>query len=296
MTDPLEFRPNEPIYARLDRIYKDLPPRAQRAADVVLEHLGEVGTYSVAELARLSATSTATVSRLFNSVGFEDFAAVKAHVRTLRREGIPISPASALDDDGADKLRREMDNLHAAFRAGADGTVDSVADAIVAAGTVIVMGFRNSFPIAMHLRESLMQARTGVLLVPQQGQSMGEELAQIDNGDVVVVIGFRRRLSQFDDLMRHLASTGGTIILIADATARRHAVHADIWIDLPIDAPGAFDSYASAMAFSALLSDAVLRRCGQAGQRNVARIASAYESLNELDGEDLGYRRSRYGN
>ncbi|MDF2562032.1 MAG: MurR/RpiR family transcriptional regulator [Microbacterium sp.] len=293
MTETVDFRPDEPVTARLDRVYQDLPPRAQRVADFVLEHVGEVGTYSVAELADLSSTSTATVSRLFRSIGFQDFAEVKAHIRNLRQEGLPIAAAASLDDAGNDRLRFEVDNLQAAFRAGGDGTVDRVADAIVAAPTVIVMGFRSSFPVAMHLRESLVQARTGVLLVPQQGQSMGEELAQLGDGDIVIVVGFRRRLSQFDDLMRHLATTGAKVVLIADATARRHAVHADIWIDLPIDAPGAFDSYASPMAFSALLADAVLRKRGPAGQRNVARIAGTYESLNELDGADLGYRRSR---
>ena len=110
-------------------------------------------------------------------------------------------------------------------------------------------------------------------------------------GDAIVVFGFRRRLSQFDDLMRFLGTTGASVVLIADSTARRHAAYADIWLDCPVDAPGAFDSFASATALCTAIADAVLQKKGAAGHRQVLRVAAVHESLSELDGEDLGYRR-----
>lgn len=45
------------------------------------------------------------------------------------------------------------------------------------------------------------------------------------------------------------------------------------------------------MALCTALADAVLRKKGAAGHRQVLRVAAVHESLSELDGEDLGYRR-----
>jgi DNA-binding MurR/RpiR family transcriptional regulator len=289
MTD--ETDPARPIYQRIDEIYPRLAPQSRRVADTVLEHLGDLGTYSVAELGELSGTSIATVSRLFASIGFDDYASVKAHARTLRQEGIPIADLDA-GGDSEERFQREVENLRAVYRLAASGEIDKVSEIIASAGQVAILGFRNSFPIATHLRASLLQARTRVALVPHAGQSMGEELATIGAGDAVLVVGFRRRLSQFDDLMRFLSTTGATVVLLADSTARRHTVWANIWLDCPIDAEGAFDSYAAPMSLVSLIAESVLEKCGSRGRRNVVRIATAHESLNELDGEDLGYRRS----
>lgn len=282
---------DRPIFQRIDAVYLTLPAQARRVADTVLDHLGDIGTYSVGELAQMSGTSTATVSRLFSSLGFEDFAQVKLHARALRAEGIPIAGVEP-NADTAKRLQQEIDNIRKAYDSLSGDKLEEVADIVAGAQNVIVIGFRSSFPIAMQLRESLLQGRSHVSLVPQQGQSSGEELANIGPDDLVIVLGFRRRLSQFDDLMEYLSTKEATILLIADSTARRYAAWADIWLDCPIDGSGAFDSYASAMSLIALVADAALEKSGLIGKRNVVRIATAHDFLNELDGEDLGYRRS----
>ncbi|HEY9290081.1 MAG TPA: MurR/RpiR family transcriptional regulator [Microlunatus sp.] len=280
-----------PIYQRINAAYPTLPAQAQRVADLVLDHLGDIGTYSVAEIAQLSATSPATVSRLFAAVGFSDFAEVKAHVRALRSEGVPLH-GDAPSGDVPAGFQRELDNIRRVHDLLDGGQLDDVASIIATADHLMVVGFRNSFPVALHLREALLQCRGHVELAPAQGQSTGEEMANYGPGDVVIVIGFRRRLSQFHDLMRFLDTTGATIILIADPTAKRHARLADRWLICPIDSTGAFDSLASAMSLSSLLADLVLQKLGQAGRRHVVRVASAFDFMSELDAEDQGSRSS----
>ncbi|MFE5837274.1 MurR/RpiR family transcriptional regulator [Arthrobacter sp. NPDC056493] len=98
-----------------------------------------------------------------------------------------------------------------------------MSEAIAKAGNVLIVGFRTGYPVAMRLRESLAQVRPRVLLAPQPGQSLGEELVHAGAGDVVIVIGFRRRVSGFGDIMRFLPRTGAKTVLIADSTARRYA-------------------------------------------------------------------------
>ncbi|NUP73645.1 MAG: MurR/RpiR family transcriptional regulator [Sinomonas sp.] len=275
-----------PIYDRIDAVYATLPPRAQRVADTVLDNLGDIGTYSVAELAELSGTSTATVSRLFSSLGFQDFAEVKNHVRALRGGGVPLGAAPS-PVDGSERFRVELDNIRRVSELLQGGLLDRVSEAIATAGTVLVLGLRSSYPVAMRLRESLAQLRPRVILAPQPGQSLGEELAHVGAGDVVLVVGYRRRASSFGDIMRFLPTTGATTVLIADSTARRYSPFADMWVDCPIDGVGAFDSYAAAMSAATQITDAVLEHLGAKGKRSVMRIAQSFESLGEIDDGDL---------
>lgn len=274
------------IYARIDSVYATLSPRAQRVADIVLDNLGDIGTYSVAELAQMSGTSQATVSRLFATLGFQDFAEVKNHIRTLRGRGIPLS-VSHSPIDGSERFRMELENIRRVSEQLQGDLLAEMSESIAAAGNVLIIGFRTGYPVAMRLRESLAQIRPRVVLAPQPGQSLGEELVHVGVDDVVIVVGFRRRISGFGDIMRYLPTTGARTVLIADSTARRYAQFVDTWVDCPIDSVGAFDSYAAPMSAATQITDAVLEHLQSRGDRSVIRVAEAYEQLREIDNGDL---------
>ncbi|WP_306926965.1 MurR/RpiR family transcriptional regulator [Arthrobacter globiformis] len=181
----------------------------------------------------------------------------------------------------------ELENIRRVSEQLEGGRLAELSEAIAKAGNVLIVGFRTGYPVAMRLRESLAQVRPRVLLAPQPGQSLGEELVHVGTGDVVIVIGFRRRVSGFGDIMRFLPRTGAKTVLIADSTARRYAQFADIWVDCPIDSVGAFDSYAAAMSAATQITDAVLEHLHSQGERSVMRVAEAYEQLREIDNGDL---------
>jgi len=276
-----------PIYQRIDAVYAILPPRAQRVADTVLENLGNVGTYTVAELAELSGTSTATVSRLFATLGFEDFSEVRNHVRALRGGGMPLG-VSSTPADGDERIRQELENIRRVSQLLTGGLLERLATILGDARSVLVIGQRSSYPVALRLRESLAQTRPGVALAPQPGQSIGEELTHLGSGDAVIIVGFRRRVSTFHELMKFLPTTGATIVLFADSTARRFTQYADLWVECPIDSVGPFDSYAAAMSAATQITDAVLERLGPTGKRNIMRTATSFEELGEIHASDLG--------
>ena len=67
-------------YARLESLVQ----QERRAADILLAHLDELATYRASELAALAGVSKATMSRLFRTLGFDDFMQVRRHLRDLR--------------------------------------------------------------------------------------------------------------------------------------------------------------------------------------------------------------------
>jgi DNA-binding MurR/RpiR family transcriptional regulator len=268
----------ERIDTRIARCHDRLSPQERKAADTLLEHLDDLGTYRAAELATLAGVSKATMSRLFRSLGFADFDEVREHLRTLRGNGEPRrvdgppNLAAHADAEG-EAIRRclEQPELATAITALAD------------AGKVLVAGWRNSYPVALHLRQQLIQARPAVTLAPLPGQVVGEELADLRTGDAVVAIGFRRRPSGFGDFVAAASATGATTIVIADPGAAVHFTHGTVALQCAVHAGLAFDSYAAAMSLVSVLADGVLFARGRTGRSRVSGISATYDRLAELE-------------
>ena len=271
-------RTDERIDERIARCSPALTAQERRAAETLLEHLDDLGTYRAGELAALAGVSKATMSRLFRSLGFARFDEVRDHLRTLRAAGEP-RPVEVPADLAA----------HAGHEAGAVAQAvlqPAVAEAVgVLAGarSVLVVGWRNSHPVALHLREQLVQARPRVSLAPLPGQVLGEELADLGPGDAVVAVGFRRRPAGFARFLVAAAATGADVVLIGDPTAAAHAGGVRVWLPCPVEGLLAYDSYAAAMSLAGVLADGVLARAGAAGRARISAISAAYDQLAEVE-------------
>jgi DNA-binding MurR/RpiR family transcriptional regulator len=159
-----------------------------------MDHFDDLMSYNSAELARLSGVSKATVSRLFKRLGYDRFKEMRDEVRTLRQSGMPLTEnRDAVQGNTllARHYKQEMANL--TQWVNALDAVQFADGAGAAARRVFILGLRNSAPVALHLRQQLMQIRGQVWLMPQPGQTLAEELVDITEQDVVVVIAFRRR-------------------------------------------------------------------------------------------------------
>lgn len=261
---------------RIERGYAELSPQEQRAADFMRDHLADLAVYNATEVARLSGVSKATVSRLYRRLGFENADALRDHVRALRAAGTPLATDAPTSFDT--HLDSEIANLRALL-AGLD--LAPAACLIAAAGRVLVIGFRTSYPMALHLRQQLAQARPGVELAPLPGQSVGEELAALTADDVVVLVGFRRRPENFARVVELVAASAARSVLLSDG--RHFAGSVDVLIECPVDSVTAFDSYAGVASLIGLLSAAVLGESLASGRSRIAAIGGAYAELDELE-------------
>lgn len=269
------------IDQRIAERYAGLSPQERRAADVLLAHLDDLAIYRAAELAELAGVSKATMSRLFRHLGFDDFGEVREHLRGLRNQGVPVTVEGA--PSLVTHLEHEIANLQSAMARLDEDRLDTAAQLVAGAGRVVVLGMRNSYPVALHLRQQLSQARRGVTLAPQPGQSLSEELLGLEAGDTAVVVGFRRRPDHLDELLGILHDAGTPVVLLADPSARALAARATVWLECPLTTASAFDSYAAAMSVVAVLADRVLDRVGAAGEARVAAIDASYRSLREIE-------------
>lgn len=268
------MRIEERIAARHDQ----LSPQERRAAATLLEHLDDLATYRAAELATLAGVSKATMSRLFRNLGFVDFDEVREHLRSLRGPGEPRRQDGAPDLTTHANLERESIG-----RAVEQPALAEAVRLLTAARTITVVGWRNSHPVALHLRQQLAHARRAVRLAPLPGQVVGEELADLGPGDLLVAVGFRRRPSIFGRFLVAAKATGADVLLIADPSAVAHVAHATLWLECGVHSGLAYDSYAAAMSLVSVLADGVLTAIGTPGSERISAISATYDRLDEVE-------------
>jgi DNA-binding MurR/RpiR family transcriptional regulator len=265
--------------------YRELSPQEQRVADLIRARPDDIALYSSAELARLAGVSKATVSRLYRRLGFSGFREVRDLVRAQRGSGVPVDlePGLGVDDRLAAQYRSDVENLTRFYDALDHAALTQVAARLASAPRVLVIGHRSGFPIALHLRQQLAQVRDGVRLAPGPGQSVGEELEGLESGDLVVLLGFQRRVSGFRGLLAAVGASRAEGVLVTDPSGHRFTGVLDWTIEVPVASPSPFDSYAAAASLVSVLAGAALAASGESGAARVASIGRRYAELGELE-------------
>ncbi|EXU77171.1 MurR/RpiR family transcriptional regulator HpxU [Erwinia mallotivora] len=271
---------------RLKSHYPQLSPQEQRVADFVFDHFDDLISYNSAELARLSNVSKATVSRLFKRLGYEKYKDMRDELRTLRQSGMPLTDnRDAVQGNTllARHYKQEMANLTQWVNSLDAGQFGEVVQQMAGCRRIFIIGMRNSWPLALHLRQQLLQARGGVVLLPQPGQTLSEELVDMTAEDMVVVMAYRRRPRIIKPLLQQLHSRAIPTLVICEPQAQALIALTRWQLCAPLDSVSAFDSYAAANSLINLLANALLHELLSVGRQRIHQIAELYQHLDELE-------------
>lgn len=175
MTDP---DPDSPSPRHVDgtvllRVRAALPmlgPSERRVAQAILDRPGEVTEWSTAELATEAGTSTATVVRACQNLGFRGF-------QHLRLEVARAAPPAATPPD-THPLARIFDDATDAIRLGRDSVdlaaIDRAGDVLAAARRLVLVGTGFSAP---PLQDAAMRFATLGRAVEAPSDVLGQQFA-----------------------------------------------------------------------------------------------------------------------
>ncbi|MEQ9872932.1 MurR/RpiR family transcriptional regulator [Pectobacterium brasiliense] len=274
------------IDERLRDRYSELSPQEQRVADFIFDHFDDLISYNSAELARLSGVSKATVSRLFKRLGYPSYRDMRYELRTLRQSGMPLADnRDAVQGNTllARHYKQEMANLTQWINQIDPVQFGAVIQALMQAQRVCLIGLRNSYPVALHLRQQLLQIRQQVTLLTQPGQTLSEELVDLTAQDVVIVVAFRRRPRLIQPLLVQLQKRGVPVLLLCEPQVSTLMSLATWSLCVPLDSVSAFDSYSSAMSLVNVISNALLHEMLRDGRQRIHQIVDLYGELDELE-------------
>ena len=276
------------IEGRIRASYDSLPESERRIADLILEFPGDVAAYSATELAEISGGSKAAVTRLVKRLGFASFDEARRAARDAQAWGSPLyllskeSPASDFATRIGAHIEQDHRNISATLEALRADTVGEMVDAICHARRVYLVGFRNSYYLAGYARQQFLQVRGEVHLLPAAGETLAEEIADLTAEDLLIMIGFRRRLRVVPQVMATARMLGAKVLYITDWSVEPDA-NATWTIPCAVRGADVFDRYSSAMSLLHFLSVSVVDRLAADGRGRLQDIESLHGELHEFD-------------
>jgi DNA-binding MurR/RpiR family transcriptional regulator len=275
MTAP--FNSAAHVQQRILQALDSLTPMQTQIARSILASYPGSATRSSAAIARSSGTSSASVTRFVQRLGFATVREFQEAVRSdlderfrspwLRNES--PSEDSALET----VIQAEAANISETLRRLSPGMLAGLRELLLGASTVSTLGGRFSYALAVYLSAHLRLVRPHVTVLT--AADIADQLAHAGRGTCLVVFDFRRYQPEAEAAARYVKSRRGRVIVITDPYLSPASHHADRVLVAEIEAPRLVDSYAAVVA---LLDTIVSDLASAGGKRTRGRIERVEEA------------------
>jgi DNA-binding MurR/RpiR family transcriptional regulator len=249
----------------------EMTPAERRVSRTLLAGYPVSGLSTVAELAQASGTSSATVIRLVQKLGFEGYPQFQS---VLRDELATRTSGPADRIDHGDPSWTEPGTL-GRMTAAAMRTVGSVTSTVPEAEfdratelladqrrPVKLIGGRVTGLLAEYLQHHLSRCRRDVSILPSTSRSRTSAQLDIGRRDVVVVMDVRRYDSDIAAIATAVHDRGATIVLMTDVLLSPIAPIASVVLPVRVEAPSPFDTTIALFVVIEALATAVIAKLG----------------------------------
>ncbi len=264
-----------------------LPSAERRLADVVLSHTEQLATYSAQELAEKAGVSAATAVRFFRRLGFNGFNEFRLTAREQMGDGAPFKrlstiASSAMHGDMSKFINGDIDNITSTFRNITEQHLEKFTQSTLDAKRIWVVGFRNGQMLACYAHSLLQQLRPDVQLVVGTVAHLTEQLSDIEQGDLVLVMDFRRRSVLLPPLVEHLRRESVQMAFLTDGLESSLIRASDIAFTVATRGEYLFDSHASSLSLINYLVSRVALKADTQVTRKLQKIESIHRSFQDL--------------
>ncbi|MCB1956145.1 MAG: MurR/RpiR family transcriptional regulator [Rhodocyclaceae bacterium] len=272
---------------RLADCYAALPKSERLVADLLLNFPAQLATHSATEVAALAGASKAAVSRLIQRLGYPSYAAARTAVRSARQWGSPVylddnAPAQAVDDPLDAHVAADIEILRKTLEGLDRAGLASLVDTLATARRVLIIGHRNSALLADYLRSHLGMLRDGIELAPMHGATLAEGMAGLGPEDLLVAVGFRRRVPAFATALgiarRHHTPTA----VLTDPSGAALAAEARWVLTAHCRGASMFDSYVAAVSLINHLAAQLAQHLGASARARLREVEQLHGELGDL--------------
>jgi DNA-binding MurR/RpiR family transcriptional regulator len=244
--------------------------RSQKdVAQYVVDHLEEVAFHTAEELARRANTSSSTVVRFAQALGFEGFPelqeAARDEYRHLHRGPEPANrsatPLFSLDQSAFESaIAADHVNVEETARRVSRSTVDGAIEAIATSERVLIAGTDQMAFFASYLRHLLMLLDVRAELATSPSQEALSRLARIDETTLVVGLSAGRPHPLVVRAMKLARHRRASTLAIVDATLSEVAKLAERTLYYSSNSPAFVRSHTGLLAILQALAYGVYAR------------------------------------
>jgi len=249
------------IQARFDEF-----SRSQKdVAQYIVDHLDDVAFQTAEELARRANTSSSTVVRFSQALGFEGYPELQGAAREEYRRrveaGTDAAPLFSLDQSAFETaLAADHANVEETARKASRSQIDAAVEAIARSERILLVGTDQMAFFASYLRHLLMllDLRAEVAASPSQ-EALGR-LSRIDDGTLVVGLSAGRPHPLVVRAMKLARHRRAATIAITDATLSEVAKLAQVRLYYSSNSPAYARSHTALLSLIQALAYGVYAR------------------------------------
>ncbi len=245
--------------------------RSQKdVAQYIVDHLDEAAFQTAEELARRANTSSSTVVRFSQALGFEGFPELQAAAREEYRR-VHAGPAPAANGSSTPLFSLDQTEFEAALAADhlnveetarkvSRESVNALIDAVVSAEKVLVAGTDQMAFFASYLRHLLMLLDLRVDVVASPSQEALSRLGRIDEGTLVIGLSAGRPHPLVVRAMKLARHRKARTAAVTDATLSEVAKLAQIKLYYSSNSPAYVRSHTALLSLIQALAYGVYSR------------------------------------
>src|SRR4051812_1067312 len=273
-TPPVPTAGHQTLSTYIQSRFEDFSRSQKDVAQYIVDHLDEVAFQTAEELARRANTSSSTVVRFSQALGFEGYPELQQSAREEYRrrpaEGAPpvaAEPLFSLDHTEFEAaLAADHVNVEETARKLSRSEVESAVDAIVSAERILIAGTDQMAFFASYLRHLLMLLDLRAETVASPSQEALGRLARIDERTLVIGLSAGRPHPLIARTMKLARHRKATTVAITDATLSEVAKLARVRLYYSSNSPAYVRSHSALLSLIQALAYGVY-----------ARDASAYD-------------------
>jgi DNA-binding MurR/RpiR family transcriptional regulator len=269
--------------------YEGLSPTDRKLSDIVVERRRDLLAYTATELAQLAGVSKASAARYFKRLGYQDFNDFRAKVRAGLSPESPLSNLESVTRAGdphpgfASHVAVDARNLAQTLERLNPDDMNRALALLQSARRLWVAGYRNGYATAFYAQALFSHAKLNVALVNEAAANSADILAEVQPGDVLFAIDFRRRTRILSKVIQVARELGATVVLLTYEPLSDLAAQADLVLTCSTEGSAIFDSYVAAMSIVNYLATELVRQAQPGSRKRMQRIEDVHKLLDDLD-------------
>jgi DNA-binding MurR/RpiR family transcriptional regulator len=228
--------------------------RSQKdVARYIVDHLDEAAFLTAEELARRASTSSSTVVRFSQALGFEGYpelqqAAIEEYRATIGNAAAGGALFSFDHSEMEGSLSTDYSNLEETARKLTSDQVDASVAALAEAQRIVIVGVDQMAFFASYLRHTLSLLDIRAEIVASTGGESLQRLGRIDENTLVITLSAGRAHPLLLRAMKLALHRGARTLAISDATMSEVGEHAEMTLYFSSNSPSFTRSHTALMA------------------------------------------------
>jgi len=267
---PPAARGHQTLSAYISSRFDEFSRSQKDVAQYVVDHLDEVAFHTAEELARRASTSSSTVVRFSQALGFEGFPELQEAAREeyrhhhragAKHDGFEVAPLFSLDQTPFEQaVAADHVNVEETARRVSRSEVDGAIETIATADRILIAGTDQMAFFASYLRHLLMLLDVRAEIAASPSQEALSRLGRIDEGTLVIGLSAGRPHPLVVRAMQIARHRKAATLAIVDATLSEVSKLAERTLYYSSNSPAFVRSHAGLLSLIQALAYGVYSR------------------------------------